>query len=42
MAWYVVGLIGVMFVVLGMLVLFAPEGYEDENGFHIGRKDDEP
>lgn len=25
-------------VVIALLFYFAPEGYEDENGFHFGKK----
>lgn len=32
-------LILVSIVILGVLVVNAPEGYEDEEGFHYGERD---
>ena len=27
-------------IIVGVLIHFAPEGYQDENGFHYGRKNE--
>lgn len=33
--------LSVSLVWIGVLIYLAPEGYEDEQGFHLGKEDDE-
>jgi len=38
MFWFFI-ILSILFFISG-IASFAPEGYEDEHGFHYGRKDD--
>lgn len=43
MFWIIIGAIcGGSLIVMAVLAWRAPEGYEDEGGFHLGRLDEEP
>jgi hypothetical protein len=42
MSWIAIWLLAsaLSFVVLSLLAFFAPEGYQDERGFHYGKPED--
>lgn len=41
MFYALIGVLAVCFIAVLYLILTAPDGYEDNEGFHYDRKDDE-